>query len=143
MIIYTRIHFNANHSEYPCHVLEMNDEQWREFLFEPHSFRKLIVAKILGLDVLTIKEVFFVPISSEHEKEEIDQASATTDRKVAIRMRYRMPVTPSFNIVDMDDETWFKFIALKEDEKIDYVLKLLHKEHLELKVKEIFFAPLN
>lgn len=42
-------------------------------------------------------------------------------------MQYQVTMTPYFNIVDMDDETWVKFVALKEDEKIDYVIKIVLK----------------
>jgi hypothetical protein len=62
--------------------------------------------------------------------------------KLAIRFRYSKPVTPSCNIIELDDEQWNVFLHLyNADKRKDYMLRLMGKEHLD--IKELWWIPLN
>lgn len=64
---------------------------------------------------------------------------------VAIRLIYWKAVTPSCDIVQMDEETWDKFrFAENKEDRLEIVLKLLHKEGMldVYDVREIAWIPL-
>lgn len=62
--------------------------------------------------------------------------------KIAVRFRYYKPVTPSCQIVELDDKQWHEFLNLGDAEKRhDYMIKLLGKEYLD--TKELWWIPLN
>ena len=64
--------------------------------------------------------------------------------RVAIRFIFYKAVTPSCDIVDIDDDTWSLFLRSDKVERIRIALHLLHKkESLESKIREIAWFPLN
>ncbi|MBQ7551464.1 MAG: hypothetical protein IJP65_04840 [Bacteroidales bacterium] len=65
---------------------------------------------------------------------------------VAIRLIYWKPVTPSCDIVQMDEATWDKFrLTEDKEDRLEIVLKLLHKENLldVYDIREIAWIPLD
>ena len=63
--------------------------------------------------------------------------------RVAIRCIYYKAVTPSCDIIDMDDETWGLFLRSDKYKRIEIILHILHRENLANKVREIAWIPLN
>ncbi len=62
--------------------------------------------------------------------------------KVAIRFRYYKPVTPSLQVVELNDEQWREFFLLEDaEDRRDYMMKLLGKEYLN--IKELWWIPLD
>ena len=63
--------------------------------------------------------------------------------KVVVRCIYYKPVTPSCDIIDMDDNTWREFLLADKRKRIEIALKLLHKEDMESYVSELAWIPLD
>jgi len=63
--------------------------------------------------------------------------------QVAVRCIYYMAVTPSCDVIDMNEETWNKFRFADSYERKQIVLELLGKEYMSDKIKEIVWIPLN
>lgn len=63
--------------------------------------------------------------------------------KVVVRCIYYKPVTPSCDIIDMDDNTWRGFLLADKRKRIEVALKLLHKEDMESYVSELAWIPLD
>ena len=63
--------------------------------------------------------------------------------KIVARCIYHKAVTPSCDIVEMDQETWREFLYAKNDKRIEMVLKLTRHEELEGKVREQAWIPLD
>lgn|GEM_PF-1468057 len=63
--------------------------------------------------------------------------------RVAIRCIYYKAVNPSCDIIDMNDDTWSAFLKADKSERIEIILKLLDKEYLSGKVKDIAWFPLS
>ena len=62
--------------------------------------------------------------------------------KIAVRFRYYKAVTPSMQIVDLNEEQWREFLSLNDARKRhDYMIKLLGKEYLD--TKELWWIPLD
>ena len=61
--------------------------------------------------------------------------------KVVVRCIYYKAVTPSCDIIDMDNDTWRKFFLSTASQRKELALRLLKKEHLS--VKEIAWIPLD
>ena len=62
--------------------------------------------------------------------------------KIAVRFRYYKAVTPSMQIVDLNEEQWREFLSLNDArERHDYMIKLLGKEYLD--TKELWWIPLD
>lgn len=63
--------------------------------------------------------------------------------KVVVRCIYYKPVTPSCDIIDMDENTWRDFLLADKRKRIEIALKLLHKEEMETYVSELAWIPLD
>ena len=63
--------------------------------------------------------------------------------KIAARCIYYKPVTPSCDIIDMDSETWVKFLNAKDRERIEIALKLIGHEDMASYVRELAWIPLD
>jgi hypothetical protein len=63
--------------------------------------------------------------------------------RIALRCIYYKAVTPSCDIVDMDDATWKVFLHTGGNKRKEIALKLLDKEWLMSYVKEVVWIPLE
>lgn len=63
--------------------------------------------------------------------------------RIALRCIYYKAVTPSCDIVDMDDATWKEFLYTGGNKRKEIALKLLDKEWLMSYVKEVVWIPLE
>ena len=63
--------------------------------------------------------------------------------KVVARCIYYKPVTPSCDIVEMDEETWRAFLYAKNKRRLEIILKLTGKEYMEGYVRELAWIPLD
>ena len=63
--------------------------------------------------------------------------------KVVIRCIYYKAVTPSCDIVEMDDDTWKEFLYAKPDRRKEIALKLLGKENMDTNVRELAWIPVD
>lgn len=63
--------------------------------------------------------------------------------KVVVRCIYYEPVTPSCDIIEMDDEIWREFLYAKDRRRIEIALKLLGKEEMETYVRELAWIPFD
>ena len=62
--------------------------------------------------------------------------------KIVVRCIYNKPVTPSCDIIDMDDETWREFLHVVRRRK-ELVLQILGRENLSHDIREIAWIPLD
>ncbi len=63
--------------------------------------------------------------------------------KVVVRFIYYEPVTPSCDIIDMDDETWKVFLDADLEKRIEIAMKIIGKEFGKDNVKEMAWIPLD
>ena len=63
--------------------------------------------------------------------------------KIVVRCIYYKAVTPSCDIIDMDFETWRKFLYAKDRERIEIALKLIGREDMVSYVRELAWIPLD
>ena len=63
--------------------------------------------------------------------------------RIALRCIYYKAVTPSCDIIDMDDATWKEFLHTGGHMRKEIALKLLDKEWLMSHVKEVVWIPLE
>lgn len=63
--------------------------------------------------------------------------------KIVARCIYHKPVTPSCNIIELDDATWSEFLYAKPSRRIEIVLKLTKQEFMDGKVRELAWIPLD
>ncbi len=63
--------------------------------------------------------------------------------KIVIRCLYYKAVTPSCDIIDMEHDTWMKFLHSDGNKRKDIALSLLNKENMKSYIKEILWIPLD
>lgn len=63
--------------------------------------------------------------------------------KVVVRCIYYKAVTPSCDIIDMDNETWREFLYAKDRRRIEIAMKLLGEEEMETYVRELAWIPID
>lgn len=63
--------------------------------------------------------------------------------RIALRCIYYKAVTPSCDIIDMDDATWKEFLHTGGHMRKEIALKLLDKEWLMSHVKEVVWIALE
>lgn len=63
--------------------------------------------------------------------------------RVVVRCIYYKPVTPSCDIIEMDDNTWSEFLLADNRKRIEIALKILQKEKMETYVRELAWIPLD
>ena len=71
------------------------------------------------------------------------QKAEKTYMQVAVRCIYYMAVTPSCDVINMNEETWHRFRLADTHERKQIVLELLGKEDMSHKIKEIAWIPLD
>ena len=63
---------------------------------------------------------------------------------LAVRFRYFSATTPSFDIVELNDQQWREFFLLERSyQRRDWMIHFLHCEHLAHKIKELWWIPLD
>lgn len=63
--------------------------------------------------------------------------------KVVVRCIYYKPVSPSCDIINMDDDTWREFLYSNEKERLEMALKLIGHEYMADYVRELAWIPLD
>ena len=63
--------------------------------------------------------------------------------RIAVRCIYYKAVTPSCDIIDLDDATWKEFLHAGGHKRKVIALKLMDKEWLKGYVKEVVWIPLE
>lgn len=64
--------------------------------------------------------------------------------RLVVRCIYYMPVTPSCDVIELDHETWIKFLHSESMiYRINMVLKHLNREYMSGKVRELAWIPLD
>lgn len=64
--------------------------------------------------------------------------------KLVVRCIYYKPVTPSCDVIELEHETWIKFLHSESmRDRINMVLKLLNREYMSSKVRELAWIPLG
>lgn len=63
--------------------------------------------------------------------------------KIVARCIYYKAVNPSCDIIDMDFETWRKFLYAKDRERIEIALKQIGHEDMISYVRELAWIPLD
>ena len=64
--------------------------------------------------------------------------------RLVVRCIYYMPVTPSCDVIELDHETWSKFLHSESmRDRINMVLKHLNREYMSGKVRELAWIPLG
>jgi len=63
--------------------------------------------------------------------------------KIVVRCIYYKAVTPSCDIINMEHDTWMKFLHSGGNKRKEIVLALLNKESMESYIKEIAWIPLD
>ena len=64
--------------------------------------------------------------------------------RVVVRFIYRMSATPSCDIIEMDKDTWNKFLNLESmTSRINMVLKILDREYMAETIRELAWIPLD
>jgi len=63
--------------------------------------------------------------------------------RIAVRLIYYKAVTPSMDILELDDETWRKFLYGSNRKRIETVCSLRGSEGLASYVRECAWIPLD
>ena len=71
-------------------------------------------------------------------------APHTSPMTLAVRFRYFSATTPSFDIVELNDQQWREFFLLERSyQRRDWMIHFLHREHLAHKIKELWWIPID
>jgi hypothetical protein len=64
--------------------------------------------------------------------------------RIVVRFIYRNPATPSCDVVEMDEETYAKFLRSESmTNRIDMLLDILDKEYMSEMIRELAWIPLD
>ena len=64
--------------------------------------------------------------------------------RLVVRCIYYKPVTPSCDVIELDQDTWFKFLHSESMRyRINIVLKHLNREYMSGKVRELAWIPVG
>lgn len=64
--------------------------------------------------------------------------------RIVVRFIYRNPATPSCDIVEMDEETYAKFLRSESmTNRINMLLEILDKEYISEIIRELAWIPLD
>lgn len=64
--------------------------------------------------------------------------------RLVVRCIYYKPVTPSCDVIELDHDTWFKFLHSESmRDRINIVLKHLNREYMSGKVRELAWIPMG
>ena len=68
----------------------------------------------------------------------------TNTIRIVVRFIYRNPATPSCDIVEMDEETYAKFLRSESmTNRINMLLDILDKEYMAEMIRELAWIPLD
>ncbi len=68
----------------------------------------------------------------------------TNKKKLVVRFIYRMSAAPSCDIIEMDYETWDKFLHLESmTNRINMILKILDRDYMAETIRELAWIPLD
>ena len=64
--------------------------------------------------------------------------------RIVVRFIYRNPATPSCDVVEMDEETYAKFLRSESmTNRINMLLEILDKEYISEIIRELAWIPLD
>ena len=64
--------------------------------------------------------------------------------RLVVRFIYRMSAIPSCDIIEMDYDTWNKFLHLESmTNRIDMLLELLDRDYMAETIRELAWIPLD
>ena len=64
--------------------------------------------------------------------------------RVVVRFIYRMSATPSCDIIEMDKDTWNKFLNLESTtSRINMIIKILDREYMAETIRELAWIHLD
>ncbi len=74
----------------------------------------------------------------------MEKTNTNKKMRLVVRFIYRMSATPSCDIIEMDKDTWNKFLNLESmTSRINMVLKILDREYMAETVRELAWIPLD
>ena len=63
---------------------------------------------------------------------------------LAVRFRYFSATTPSFDIVELNDQQWREFFLLERCfMRMEWMINFLNCQHLHHKIKELWWIPIE
>lgn len=62
---------------------------------------------------------------------------------VALRLRYRKPVNPSCDIVEMSWDVWREFLRSSHKDRLKIALRILNKPFFAEYIEELLWIPLG
>ena len=76
--------------------------------------------------------------------EKTDTNKKDFKKRLVVRFIYRMSATPSCDIIEMDNETWNKFLRLESmTSRINMIIKILDREYMAETIRELAWIPLD
>ena len=76
--------------------------------------------------------------------EKTDTNKKEMKMRLAVRLIFRMSAAPSCDIIEMDNDTWNKFLRLESmTSRINMVLKILDREYMAETVRELAWIHLD
>ena len=62
---------------------------------------------------------------------------------VALRLRYRKPVSPSCDIVEMSWDVWREFLCSSHKDRLKIALRILNRQYFVEYIEELLWIPLD
>ena len=62
---------------------------------------------------------------------------------VALRLRYRKPVSPSCDIVEMSWDVWREFLRSSHKDRLKIALRVINRPHFVEYIEELLWIPLD
>ncbi len=62
---------------------------------------------------------------------------------VALRLRYRKPVSPSCDIVEMSWDVWREFLCSSHKDRLKIALRILNRPYFVEYIEELLWIPLG
>ena len=62
---------------------------------------------------------------------------------VVLRLRYRMPVSPSCDIVEMSWDVWREFLRASHKDRLKIALRILNRAYFVEYIEELLWIPLG
>ena len=64
--------------------------------------------------------------------------------KLAVRFRYYSATTPSFDIVELNDQQWREFFLLERSfMRMEWMINFLNRQNVRHKIKELWWIPID
>ncbi len=77
------------------------------------------------------------------EEEVIYQKKEDIKVTVVLRLRYRKPVSPSCDIVEMSWNVWHKFLRASHKDRLKIALRILNRPYFVEYIEELLWIPLG